>query len=107
MRNKKPPFEITNAMIDHVADELQLGLRVLVWMAVGASGLAGQGRHTSVPALPPEIDVRPALVVLPTGAADAVFLRVLHQGLPIGHVLCYTFAHEGYGLLSGWFGVVT
>ena len=62
----------------HVADKFQLGLRVLVGMAVGASGLAGKGRHTSVPSLLPEIDVRPALVVLPAGAADAVFLCVLH-----------------------------
>lgn len=23
-----------------------------------------------------------------------------HKGLPIRHVLCYTFAHEGYGSLS-------
>ena len=62
----------------HVTDKFQLGLRVLVGMAVGTSGLAGKGRHTSVPALLPEIDVRPALVVLPAGAADAVFLCVLH-----------------------------
>ena len=41
-----------------------------------------------------------ALVVLSAGTADAVFLRVLHQGLPIRHVLCYTLAHEGYGPLS-------
>ena len=60
------------------ANEFQFGLRVLVWMTVGASGLAGKGRHTSVPALLSEIDVRPALVVLPAGAADAVFLCVLH-----------------------------
>ena len=62
----------------HVTNEFQLGLRVLVGMAVRASGLAGKGRHTSVPALLPEIDVRPALVVLPASAADAVFLCVLH-----------------------------
>ena len=62
----------------HVADELQLGLCVLVWMAMRSSGLAGQGCHTSIPALLPEVDVRPALVVLPAGAADAVFLCVLH-----------------------------
>ena len=41
----------------HIADELQLGLRVLVWMAVRPSGLAGQGRHTTVPALLPEVDI--------------------------------------------------
>lgn len=62
----------------HIADELQLGLCVLVGVAVGPSGLAGQGCHTTIPALLPEVDVRPALVVLPAGAADAVFLCVLH-----------------------------
>ena len=39
----------------HIADELQLSFRVLIWMTVGPSGLAGQGRHTSVPALFPEV----------------------------------------------------
>ena len=62
----------------HVADELQLVLRMLVRVAVGASGPAGQGRRATVPALLPEVDVRPAFVVFPAGAADAVFLRVFH-----------------------------
>ena len=39
--------------------------------------------------------------------ADAIFFCVLHQGLPILHVLCYTLAHEGYGLLSCSWCVVT
>ncbi len=43
-----------------------------------AFGLAGQGCHASVPALFPKVDVRPALVVFPAGAADAIFLCVLH-----------------------------
>ena len=75
-----PQFDHAQRWISaaHVTNEFQFGLRVLVWMTVGASGLAGKGRHTSVPALLSEIDVRPALVVLPAGAADAVFLRVLH-----------------------------
>ena len=75
-----PEFDHTQGWIPaaHIADELQLGLCVLVRMAMGPSGLAGQGCHTAVPALLPEVDVRPALVVLPAGAADAVFLRVLH-----------------------------
>ena len=81
----------------HVTDKLQLGLRVLVRMAVRASGVAGQGRHSSVPALFPEVDVGATFVVLPACPADAVFFRVLHQGLTIGHVLCYTVAHERYG----------
>ena len=84
----------------HVPDQLQLRLCVLVGMAVRPPGLAGQGCHTPIPAGLPEVDVRPALVVFPAGAADAVFLRVFHQGLPIRHVLCYTLAHEGYGPLS-------
>ena len=62
----------------HVTNELQFSLCVLVRMAVRASGLTGQGRHTTVPALLPEVDVRPVLVVFPAGAADAVFLCVLH-----------------------------
>ena len=41
----------------HVADELQLGLCVLVGMAVRTSGLAGKGCHTTIPALLPEVDV--------------------------------------------------
>ena len=62
----------------HVTDELQLGLRVLIRMAVRASALAGQGRHTSIPTLSPVVDIRPAFVVLPAGARDAIFLCVLH-----------------------------
>ena len=84
----------------HVPDQLQLRLCVLVGMAVGPSGLTGQRLCRSIPACFPKVDVRPALVVLPAGPADAIFLCVLHQGLPICHVLCYTLAHEGYGPLS-------
>ena len=75
-----PEFDHTQGWIPaaHIADQLQLGLCVLVRVAVGPSGLAGQGCHTTIPALLPEVDVRPALVVLPAGAADAVFLCVLH-----------------------------
>ena len=84
----------------HITDELQLLLRMLVWMTVRASGLAGEGRHTSIPTLLPKVDVRPAFVVLPAGAADAIFLCVLHERLPVCHVLCYTLVHEGVVLLS-------
>ena len=83
----------------HVTNELQFLLHMLVRMTVRASGLAGEGRHTSIPTLLPKVDVRPAFVVLSAGTANAVFLGILHQRLPIRHVLCYTFAHEGYGLL--------
>ena len=84
----------------HIPDQFQLRLCVLVGMAVGPPGLTGQGLCRAVPASLPEINVGPALVVLPAGTDDAVFLRIFHQGLPIRHVLCYTFAHEGYGPLS-------
>ena len=59
-----------------------------------ASGLAGKGCHTSIPALLPEVDIRPALVVLPAGAADAVFLCVLHEGSVI------SFAGYASGVVS-------
>ena len=75
-----PEFDHAQGWIPaaHIADELQLGLCMLVGVAVRPYGLAGQGCHTSIPALLPEVDVRPALVVLPAGAVDAVFLCVLH-----------------------------
>ena len=47
------------------------------------------------------------LSIFPTGAADAVFFCVLHERLPVCHVLCYTLVHERYGLLSPSCGVVT
>ena len=62
----------------HIPDQLQLRLCMLVGMAVGPPGLADQGLHRTVPAGLPEVDIRPALVVLPAGSADAVFLRVSH-----------------------------
>ena len=91
----------------HVPDEFPFCFRMLVWMAVRPPGLAGKGCRTSIPALLPEVDVRPALVVFPTGAADAVFFCVLHERLPVCHVLCYTLVHERYGLLSPSCCVVT
>ena len=104
-----PQFDHPQSWIPtaHVTNELQLGFHVLIRMTVRASGLAGEGRHTSIPTLLPEVDVRPAFVVLSAGTANAVFLGILHQRLPIRHVLCYTLAHEGYGLLSESCCVVT
>ena len=67
----------------HVPDEFPFCFRMLVWMAVRPPGLTGKGCRTSIPALLPEVDVRPALVVFPTGAADAVFFCVLHERLPV------------------------
>ena len=62
----------------HIPDLLQLRFCVLVGMAVRTPGLAGQGFDSAIPASPPEVDIRPASVVLPAGTADAVFLRVFH-----------------------------
>ena len=57
---------------------------------VRTSGLAGQRFHTSIPARLPKVDIRPAFVIFPAGPAYAIFRRILHEGLPIPHVLCYT-----------------
>ena len=91
----------------HVPDEFPFCFRMLVWMAVRSPGLAGKGCRTSIPALLPEVDVRSALVIFSAGAADTVFFCVLHERLPVCHVLCYTLFHEGYGLLSPSCCVVT
>ncbi len=62
----------------HVSDELQFRFCVLVWVVVRASGLAGQRRHTSIPACLPEVDIRPTLVVFPACTAHAIFGCILH-----------------------------
>ena len=91
----------------HITNELQFGFRVLIRMAVRASGLADEGRHTSISTLLPKVDVRPTFVIFSAGTADIMFLCILHERLPVYHVLCYTFAHEGYGLLPQSWCVVT
>ena len=65
-------------------------------MAVGASALTAERFHCAVPPGFLEIDVGTRLVVFPAGSAYSVFFCVLHQGLPILHVLCYT-VHERWG----------
>ena len=62
----------------HIPDQLQFRFGMLVWVALRPPGLAGQGLHTPIPASPPEVDIRPALAVLPAGSADAIFLRIFH-----------------------------
>ena len=62
----------------HIPDQLQFSFCVLIGMAVGFAGLAGQGCRTSIPACFPEVDIGPAFVVSPAGSADAIFLCVLH-----------------------------
>ena len=76
---------------------------MLPGMTVRPSGLTAKGFYRTVPATAPEADVGTSLVVFAAGSANAILLCVLHQGLPIPHVLCYSVAHEGYGsFLVGW-----
>ena len=62
----------------HIPDQLQLRFGMLVWMAVRTPGLASQRCHTPIPPGTPKVNIRPALVVLPAGSADAILLRVFH-----------------------------
>ena len=39
------------------------------------------------------VNIGAAFVVLPAGAGHAVFFCVLHQGVAVFHILCYT-VHE-------------
>ena len=97
-----PQFHHTQRRIPvaHIPDQFEFRFCVLVGVAVGPPGLAGQGLRRPAPAGLPEVDVGPAFVVFSAGTADAIFLRIFYQGLPIRHALCYTLAHEGYGFLS-------
>lgn len=69
------------------------------------SGLADERLYRSIPTAEPEVDVGASLVVFAASPADTILLCILHQGLPILHVLYYTIAHEGCGsfcLRSVW-----
>ena len=77
----------------HIRNKLEFLRGVLVRVAMRTSGLAGQGLQGTVVAATPEVDVRPAFVVLPAGTAYTVLLRVGEQRLAVFHVLCYT-VHE-------------
>lgn len=46
---------------------------LFIGMAVRPLGLADQGFYAPVPPAAPEVDIRPALVVLSAGPADAIF----------------------------------
>jgi len=56
--------------------------------------MAGQRFQCPVISGFPKVDKRPAAVIFPACAADAKFLRIANQGLPVLHVLCYT-VHAG------------
>ena len=76
-----------------ISEELEFFLCMLPGVAVRTSGLTGKGLQGTVVAGTPEVDIRPAFVVLPTGTAYSVLLGVGQQRLAIFHVLCYT-VHE-------------
>ena len=62
-----------------VADPTHLFFRVGVGMlAVGASGLAGEGGCRSIPALFPEADVGAAFVVFSVCSTDTALFGVFH-----------------------------
>ena len=77
----------------HIRNKLEFLRGMLVGMAMRTSGLAGQGLQGTVVAGTPEVDVRPAFVVLPAGTTYTVLLRVGEQRLAVFHVRCYT-VHE-------------
>ena len=78
---------------EHIADQLQFLLCMLVGMTVRPAGLLGKRLHAAVIALHPKVDVRTTLVVLPAGAGYAVFFGVSHHRVSALCVLCYT-VHE-------------
>ena len=49
------------------------------------------------------MDIRAALVVLPAGTAETVFLRMVHQAYRYTMSCVYTFVHEGYGPFRQFF----
>ena len=51
---------------------------MLIGVDVTSPGLVGQRFSRVISSSLPEVDVRPVLVVLPAGAADAVFFCVFH-----------------------------
>ena len=75
-----PQFDQAQVRVSavHILNQLQFFFCMLVRVAVGPPRLTGQRFHCSIPACLPEVDVRPALVVFPAGAAHTVFLRVFH-----------------------------
>ena len=77
----------------HIRNKLEFLRGVLVRVAMRTSGLAGQGLQGTVVAGTPEVDIRPAFVVLAAGPAYTVLLGAGEQRLAVFHVLCYT-VHE-------------
>lgn len=47
-----------------------------------------------IPTLFSKVDTGAAFVEFAAGMANTVLCCIIHQGLPIGHILCYTFTYE-------------
>ena len=78
----------------HIPDQLDLGLCVLVGMAVGPMGAVCQRSNCSVVFLSPAVDVLSAGLVADGGGRNAVFQRIFNYCLLKPHVLCYLI-HSG------------
>lgn len=74
-----------------IPNQFEFCFCVLIGVAVGPSGLAGQRLSRFTPTPFPEINARPALIVLPAGTANAVFLYIFH----ISSRNCY---NNGYAI---------
>ncbi len=75
-------------------NELQLFLSMLVWMTVWALRAVREGLQGVVVALLPAVDILAVGMVTDRCFRDALFLRVLDQGLPVAHGLCYLIHGE-------------
>ena len=63
----------------HISNKLEFFLFMLPGVSVRTSGLTGQGLQGTVVAGTPEVDVRPAFVVLPAGPAYTELLGIVEQ----------------------------
>ena len=78
----------------HGLDKFQLLRRMLVRMTARAVGTVREGLQGTVVALLPAVDILAVGVVADRSFCDAVFLRILNQGLPVEHGLCYLIHGE-------------
>ena len=78
----------------HVLDELDLGLCMLIWMAVRPVRAVGKGPKGTVVLLFPTVDVLSGGLVTDGCLCDAVFQRILNYRLLKAHVLCYLIHGE-------------
>ena len=74
----------------HVVNELEFFLCMLIRVMVWSSGFRPERLNSSIPAFQPEVDVRTCAIVFSAGFADSMRYRILHEGLLIVHILCYS-----------------